>query len=151
MIRIVLVAAVAWLSGPAYAQSALPVTAGERVRITAADGTHVGRIVEVAAGSLRVSIEGAAAISIATTSIHTVEVSRGRRSKAKKYAIRGAIIAGLVGAVSLGLQHESVGEDGSSVGKAAALGAFSGGLVGGLIGGAIGATRRADRWEQVWP
>jgi hypothetical protein len=60
--------------------------------------------------------------------ITKAEVSRSQGSKAKKYAIRGAIISAAIGAISLGYQHDTVGEDGSSVGEAAALGAFSGGL-----------------------
>lgn len=151
MTRIVPIVVVTCLATPAFAQTGLPVAVDQRVRITAADATHVGRVVAVAADSVRVSIDNNAPVSIATPTIRKVEVSRGRESKAKKYAIRGAIISGLIGAISLGLQHDTVGEEGSSVGKAAALGAFSGGLFGGLVGGAIGAATGADRWEQVWP
>jgi hypothetical protein len=81
-------------------------------------------------------------------------VSRGNTSKAagaKKGALWGAVIAGTIGAISLGLQHETVGEDGSSAGKAAALGAFSGGLFGGLIGAGVGAARAGEKWQTVWP
>ena len=150
MTRVVAVI-VALTTSPAFAQSTIPVAVDQRVRVTTDDSLRVGRVVGTAADSLRISVDSNDATAIATASIRKVEVSRGRGSKAMKYAIRGAIISGLIGAVSLGLQHDSVGEHGSSVGKAAALGAFSGGLFGGLIGGAIGATKRADRWEQVWP
>ena len=61
-----------------------------------------------------------------------------------------AVIAGTIGAIHSSLQHETVG-DGSSVGKAAALGAWSGGLFGGLIGAGVGAARAGEKWEQVWP
>jgi hypothetical protein len=142
---------IAGLASSAFAQATIPVAVDQRVRVTTNDATHVGRVVGTAADSLRISSEDKEPISIATPSIRKVEVVRGRASKAKKYAIRGAIISGLIGAISLGLQHDSVGDEGSSAGKAAALGAFSGGLFGGLIGGAIGAGRNADRWEQVWP
>jgi hypothetical protein len=146
-----IVVMLAALAPPAFAQATIPVAVDQRARITTNDATYVGRVVTVAADSLRLATDEADPISIATPSIRRVEVSRGRESKAKKYAIRGAIIAGVIGAISLGLQHDTVGEEGSSAGKAAALGAFSGGLFGGLIGGAIGATKGADRWEHVWP
>ena len=146
-----LVVGICVLATTAWAQAALPITVDQRVPVTTADGAHVGRVIAIAADSVRLSIDDQNPISIDRPTIRSIEVSRGRESKAKKYAIRGAIIAGLIGAISLGLQHESVGEDGSSAGEAAALGAFSGGLFGGLIGGAIGAAKSADRWEQVWP
>jgi hypothetical protein len=148
MTRIVSIVVVICLATPAFAQTALPVVVDQRVRISAADATHVGRVVAVAADSLRISIDNNAPVSIATPTIRKVEVSRGRESKVKKYATRGAIISGLIGAILLPVQR---GESGSSVGKAVALGAWSGGLFGGLIGGAIGAAKGADRWEQVWP
>ena len=146
-----LLAGICILSTTAWTQAALPIAVDQRVRVTTADGTHIGRVIAIAADSVRLSIDDQSPVSIDRPSIRSIEVSRDRESKTKKYAIRGAIIAGLIGAISLGLQHESVGEDGSSAGKAAALGAFSGGLFGGLIGGAIGAAKSADRWEHVWP
>ena len=146
-----LVAGICILSTTVWTQAALPIAVDQRVRVTTADGTHIGRVIAIAPDSVRLSIDDQSPVSIDRPSIRSIEVSRDRESKTKKYAIRGAIIAGLIGAISLGLQHESVGEDGSSAGKAAALGAFSGGLFGGLIGGAIGAAKSADRWEHVWP
>jgi hypothetical protein len=151
MTRVLTTVVALGLASPAFGQAAIPVAADQRVRVTTTEATHIGRVAGMAADSLRISIEDRDPIAIATPSIRKVEVSRGRESKAKKYAIRGAIISGLIGAISLGLQHDSVGDEGSSVGKAAALGAFSGGLFGGLIGGAIGAAKSVDRWEQVWP
>jgi hypothetical protein len=43
------------------------------------------------------------------------------------------------------LQHDEIGENGSSVGHAAALGAWSGGLFGGLIGAGVGAARAGEQ------
>ena len=144
-----IVVAIFGLAANAFAQASLPVSIDQRVRLTiAGDSTRIGRVVSVTAQGVRLAD---ADHDIATKNITRVEVSRSRGSKAKMYAIRGAIISGAIGAISLGLQHDTVGEEGASVGKAAALGAFSGGLFGGLIGGAIGATKSADRWEQVWP
>ena len=80
-----------------------------------------------------------------------MDVSRGQESRKRSAWSRakwGIVIGAVPGAVSLGLQHEEVG-GGSSVGKAAALGAWSGGLFGGLIGAAIGAARPPENWERV--
>src|SRR6188768_153227 len=146
---VLLVVGIFGLSAHASAQASLPISVDQRVRLTiAGDSTRVGRVVSVTAQSVRLADDDH---DIATKNITKVEVGRSQGSKAKKYAIRGAIISAAIGAISLGLQHDTVGEDGSSVGEAVALGAFSGGLFGGLIGGAIGATKSADRWEQVWP
>ena len=140
------------LSASVWAQSTLPIAVDQRVRIwTAAAEAVTGKVVGVTRDTLQIAVDGRDQTTVAVATVRRVEVSRGRESKAKKYAIRGAIISGLLGAISLGLQHDTVGEQGSSVGKAAALGAFSGGLFGGVIGGAIGAVKSADRWEQVWP
>jgi len=134
----------------ASAQPATKISTGERVRITSENGTHIGTVAAVTNDNVRLT-DGARETTIALAGVRTIEISRGQQSRWKKYALRGAIISGAIGAISLGLQHEEVGENGSSVGKAAALGAWSGGLFGGLIGSAIGATRHTDQWERVWP
>jgi hypothetical protein len=141
------------LATPVGAQSSLPLSVDQRVRVETAVSTITGRVLAVSPDSLRLAVDGKDQVTIATATVRRVEVSRGsvRKAAVKKYAIRGAIIAGVIGAISLGLQHDSVGESGSSVPKAAALGAWSGGVFGGLIGAGIGASRGADRWEHVWP
>ena len=149
-----IVAAACALSSTAWAQAALPIAVDQRVRVWTASSTAIsGRVTSIDADGFEVS-EGGAPVRVARASVQRIDVSRGGRSKgagAKKGAIWGAAIAGALGAISLGFQHDTVGEDGSSVGKAAALGAWSGGLFGGLIGAGIGAARAGERWEQVWP
>lgn len=141
------------VAAPAFAQPPLPVSVDQRVRVSTPRATATGRVISITPDTLRLAVDAAAPATIATTTITRVEVSRGRArtASAKKYAIRGALIAGVAGAISLGLQHDTVGETGSSVTKAAVLGAWSGGLFGGLIGAGIGAARGGERWEQVWP
>jgi len=139
------------LATPVVAQSSLPVSIDQRVRVETAGSTVTGRVLAVSPDNLRLAVDGQDQVTIATPTVRRVDVSRGSGRMTRKYAIRGAVIAGAIGAISLGLQHESVGESGSSVPKAAALGAWSGGLFGGLIGAGIGASRSADRWEHVWP
>ena len=150
-----LVAGMCGLASTVWAQAALPIAVDQRVRVwTAAPAAITGRVVAVDANAFDVSDEGRAPVRIARATVKRLEVSRGGTSKgagARKGALWGAIIAGGLGAISLGLQHDTVGDNGSSAGKAAALGAFSGGLFGGLIGAGIGATRAGENWEQVWP
>jgi len=138
------------VASTAAAQPASKISQGQRVRITNDRGQQIGTVAAISADGVRLT-DGARETTIAFAGVKSIEVSRGRESKWKKYAVRGAIISGAIGAVSLGLQHEEVGENGSSFGKAAALGAWSGGLFGGAIGGAIGAAKSADHWERVWP
>ena len=140
---------------PSAAQSKLPIAVDQRVRVwTAAADAITGRVVAVTPDTVQLVQEGRDPVTVAVMSVRRIEVSRGRTSRGaafRKGAIRGAIIMGALGAISLGLQHEQVGEEGSSVAEAAALGLWSGGLFGGLIGGAIGAARAGDDWQQVWP
>jgi len=148
---------VAICSLPAFvaAQSAPPISVDQRVRVwTSAPEAIIGRVASVSAGGFEISNESGAPLRVATPAVKRIEVSRGLTSKgagAAKGALWGAIIAGAAGAVLAGLQHDEIGDNGSSIGHAAALGAWSGGLFGGLIGAGVGAARAGERWEQVWP
>jgi hypothetical protein len=137
------------------AQSAVPIAVNQRVRVwTDASDAVVGVVAMVNPQTVQLEVTGVDPITVATSAIRRVEVSRGRTTKGqgfRKGALWGAIILASIGAVSGGLQHEQVGEDGATVAEAALLGLWSGALFGGLIGGAIGAARAGDRWEQVWP
>jgi hypothetical protein len=139
----------------ASAQASLPISVNQRVRVwTQASEAITGSVATIAADGFEVAVEGGAPVRVARSAVRKVEVSRGVRSKgsgAKKGALWGGLISAAAGAVLAGLQHEEIGEDGSSVGKAAALGAWSGGLFGGLIGAGVGAARAGEKWEQVWP
>lgn len=140
---------------PSAAQARLPIAVDQRVRVwTDAADAITGRVTSVTPNAVQVAADGREPATLAVATMRRVEVSRSQTSRGagfKKGAIRGAIIMAVIGAVSLGLQHDTVGEDGASVGEAVALGVWSGGVFGGLIGGAIGAARAGDRWEQVWP
>jgi hypothetical protein len=123
------------------------------VRITNDNGQLIGTVVSVTSDSVRIT-DGAQERAIPLAGVRRIDVSTGVTSKgagAKKGALRWGLILAGVGAVSLGLQHDEVGEDGSSVGEAVALGLWSGGLFGGLIGAGIGAARAGEKWEKVWP
>jgi hypothetical protein len=137
------------------AQSTLPIAANQRVRVwTAAAEAVTGQVTSITPDTLQIAVDGRDQTIVAIGTVRKLDVSRGltsRGASARKGAVRGAIISGVLGAISLGLQHETVGEHGSSFGKAAALGAWSGGLFGGLIGAGVGAARAGERWETVWP
>jgi hypothetical protein len=140
------------VSAPVFAQSTFPVSVDQRARVTLVTDTKiVGRVSAVTANSFQIAGDDGRTHSANRNELKTIEVSRGRASKWKKYALRGAIYAAAAGAVLAIPQREEIGDSGVSAGHAAALGAWSGGLFGGLIGGAIGAAKSADRWEQVWP
>jgi hypothetical protein len=151
----VLILVVAGAPLPCAAQSSLPVTVDQRVRLwTDAADAVVGRVAAATPQSIEIAGSGGEPIAIAAAAVRRVEISRGRTSKGqgfKKGALWGAVILASIGAVSSALQHDAIGDDGATVTEAALLGIWSGGLFGGLIGGGIGAARSGDRWEQVWP
>ena len=155
LVCLVVLAVLSGLAPPASAQSSLPIAVDQRVRLwTDAADAVIGRVTAVTPATVQVAVDDRDPVTVATTTVRRVEISRGRTSRGagfRKGAIRGAIILAAIGAVSGAVQHEQVGEDGATVTEAALLGVWSGGLFGGLIGGAIGAARSGDRWEQVWP
>jgi hypothetical protein len=142
-------------SMPASAQSLLPIASGQRVRIwTAAAEAVTGRVAAVTRDTVQIDVDGRDRTTVAALTIRKIETSGGGKSRgagAKKGAIRGALIAGAIGAVALGLQHDEVGDDGASVGEAVALGLWSGALFGGAIGAGIGAAHAGEKWTQVFP
>lgn len=154
-VRLIVFSVIIGAAASAPAQSKLPIAVDQRVRIwTAAAAAVSGRVAAVTTDTLQIDQEGRDRVTITVATVRRLEVSRGnasRASAAKKGAIRGALITGALGAISLGLQHDDVGENGSNGGKAAALGAWSGGLFGGVVGAAIGAARAGEKWHQVWP
>jgi hypothetical protein len=125
----------------------------QRVRVTNESGQLIGTVVSVATDSVRIT-DGAQERTIPLAGVRRIDVSRGTTSKgagAKKGAIRWGLTMAAIGAVSLGVQHDQVGDGGSSAGEAVALGLWSGGLFGALIGAGVGAARAGEKWEKVWP
>ena len=111
-----------------------------------------GRVEALTSDTLVLQPDGrTAAVSMPAAALIRIEISRGilsRKKSAWRHAKWGAVIGAVPGSLSLGLQHEQVG-GGSSVAKAAALGAWSGGLFGGLVGAVVGAARPGENWERV--
>lgn len=130
------------------------VDAGDRVRVSTRSIDKKAGVVESAtADTLVIRFDGTlAAFSVPVADLTRIEISDGPRSRcaaAWSKAKWGVLIGAVPGAISLALQHEQVGEDGSTPGEAAFLGAWSGALFGGLIGAAIGARNPGEAWEKV--
>lgn len=126
---------------------------GDRVRVSTLTLDKKSGVVESAApGVLSIRLDGElGSISIPVAELKSIEISHGPRTRCAAAWSKGkwgALIGGISG-ISLGFQHEEVGEEGLSFGEAALLGAWSGGLIGGLIGAAIGAGNPGEVWENV--
>jgi hypothetical protein len=139
---------------PLAAQGSAAIEAGARVRVWTSELRGVtGRVERATPETLVLGPDGqAASLSIPVATLVRVDVSRGqqsRKSAAWSKARWGILIGAVPGAILSALQHEQIGEGGSSPGEAAALGAWSGGLFGGLIGAAVGAARPGENWERV--
>ncbi len=156
----VLVIALAAAADLAAQQDTL-VVPGARVRVTAptvAENHLVGTVAAVDADTLVLGVNhGTSSLAIPFASMTSLEVSRGKKSKAGLGAIIGAPI-GLVAGALIGYAASGGGgtfplgeglerlEEG---GDAMAAGALLGGLTGGLIGALIGSSIKVDRWETV--
>jgi len=135
-------------------QEAPALAPGARVRVwTMEIEKVVGVVQEVTSETLVLNVDDRdRQMFIPLASLTRIETSGGRVPRGQaawKAAKWGALFGAVPGAISLGLQHEQVGENGSSVAKAMALGAFSGGLFGGIIGAAIGAIRPGEDWQEA--
>lgn len=140
------------LAGSAAAEGQ-DVERGQRVRVTITAGERLtGRVAEIASDALLLDLDDdRGSRSIPTVELENVE-TRGSRSRARgawSKAKWGALIGAIPGAISLGIQHDQVGEEGTSVAGAAALGVWSGGIFGGLIGAAVGALSPGEEWVSV--
>jgi hypothetical protein len=130
------------------------VESGQRVRVTTTAGERLtGRVGEKSSDALVLELDDdGGSRTIPLVDVKTLQAGSPQSrcqsawSKAKWWALIGA-----ASGLTLGLQHEQVGEDGSSFGEAAALGAWSGGLFGGLIGAWIGAANPGEEWVTIYP
>ncbi len=127
---------------------------GQLVRITNTTGDPLtGRVVETTSDALVIELDhDGGLVSIQRENVASVETLRPRtRSQAAWSNAKWWALIGAASGLTLGFQHEQVGEDGATFAEAAALGAWSGGLFGGLIGAAVGALSPGDEWVKVSP
>lgn len=126
--------------------------AGTRVRVTIASATDsrgrmTGTVLLADANTLAVKAKKDATLSVPWSSVASLEVHRGRRSSAKRGAIIGGLLFGILGATYVALPSDG-GTRGGSAGQVLGGGAFFG-AAGALAGALVGAPFRVDRWQKV--
>lgn len=126
------------------AQQGPPVTAGDRVRVTAPTTNPdpiLGTLVSMGADTCVLEVRGRAEpITLPLVSVTNLEVSRGK----KDHALVGAGVGFGIGAVSGGVLAAGLGENAN-----AGAGILLFGLAGSLVGTAVGAFIRTEGWEVV--
>lgn len=126
---------------PAYAQEALTVPPGTRIRIQTEGqpdewvvGTYLGR----EGDAVRLDVGAVPLAPVPASTITRVEVNTGRRSNTGKGALAGAAAGAVFGLVA-GITCEYECYALATIGVFAGLGAGIGALAGSLV--------RSDRWE----
>jgi len=132
---------------PLAAQGPLPITPGQRVRISVENSRRrvTGALLSQDADSVRLQPDrGDAGGAVAQSRISGVEVSAGRHSNAAGGALAGLLGGGIFGAV-LGASCE-----GDFVCPGAGPAAASLGLLGAVLGGVVGAFSHHETWQSVY-
>lgn len=130
------------------AQEALPLEAGQRVRLTLDPGRSrlVGTLLAHDADSIRVQLQpDSTALVLARARVTSVDVSRGRHGHAGTGALVGLVVGGVLGAAA-GADCE-----GDFLCPGPGAGAALVGGTGLVIGALIGVLDRTERWERVYP
>lgn len=130
-----------------FAQQAVPVARGKRVRVTTASLTHIGTVLESKSDTLVLDVEGRAVpLAIAVASITRLDVSRGRES----HAFTGGCIGFLAGAATGVAMGFASGDESApcimacSAEDKALLGGVLGGVAGAAVGFAVGRSSTAS-------
>lgn len=147
-VPILLLACIGAPSAEIEAQDPLPVTAGERVRVTTESGaTHWGRVGAVAPGWLTLQGgENGQDLTVPITSVRKLDVTRGQKSNGGVGLLVGAGVGVIAATLMCAGRRCNEYDSGPSQTPGAVLVL---GLGGGLVGGIIGAVIRTDRWEEV--
>jgi len=147
-------------SVPALADGqSLPLTAGARVRVTAASADldkQVATIAEVRGDSIVLDVDGLAH-PVAISDLQRLEVSIGKRTRVTRDAGIGAAIGFAAGALIGAASYEECVPQSfldcfmvpGSRGDAALLGGAAGGTVGLVLGALVGMGDRTDRWQAL--
>lgn len=132
---------------PLAAQGPLPVTPGQRVRLTFDGGRHriAGVVVSQDSGSVTVQrYPELPATVIAQSGVTAVEVSASRHSNAGTGALIGLLGGGAIGAAA----GASCQDEWLCPGPA--VGGFAVGFLGAALGGVIGAFSHHETWQSVY-
>jgi hypothetical protein len=126
------------------AQEVSPVVPGDRVRVCVlvAETVYLSRLVALSADTLFLEDQ----IAVPFTSITKLEVSRGRKSTARKNAGTGLLVGTGLGAVVGAVTLSRVWNDS---GYAAFLAGGYSGLLGTLIGVVVGSKNSHETWGEV--
>ena len=128
------------------AQDSLPITPGQRVRLTLDGGRHraTGIVVSQDSGSVTVRrYPEDSALVIAHARVTTVAVSTGRQSNVGTGAAIGLAGGALIGAMA------GSGCDGDFLCPGPGTGAMLGAVSGVFLGGVIGAFSHSETWQDV--
>ncbi len=127
-----------------------PLTPGARVRVTVRepiDGkrTVVGPLRTFDSQMLTLTTEGSAdQVSLSRSGITRIEISRGRRSQAR----RGILLGAVLGLAVVALKDVGCGADCAASNPSAAF--VAGAVAGGALAGAgVGTLMRSERWESL--
>lgn len=151
--------AVVWalvLAAPAAAPAQAP-QPGSRVRVTHAQGRHVGTLRSIGSDTIRFTAETGARFGLATSEVTALEQSAGRhRQFLRNFAIVTASIVATGGVVGFTTYEpcESTGflscmMSPNSRSEAMVWGATLGGVVGIPVGLIAGAAMKTERWVPV--
>jgi protein involved in polysaccharide export with SLBB domain len=140
------------------AQQDLPVSPGDRVRVSVPDERAVGIVTSIRADSLVLNVESREApLALAFASLTKLEVSRGQKAQTGQGALIGMGVGAAVGAIlavsicSDGNCTESTSSDdqsGLALAAAVVLGVGAVALGAG-IGALIGSNSKIERWETI--
>ncbi len=137
-----------------FAQQAMPVAPGDRVRLSAPGvvaGQVVGTIKELSPDTCVLQVEGRPwPVVLPLGSVTQLEVSRGHESKSRMGILVGGGL-GFLGGYLVGTQTslcETCGGSDEKQKTGLAFGTICG-LLGAAAGGELGAKSRAERWEEV--
>lgn len=123
------------LAAQAAADSALVVQPGSRVRVTAMDALRVtGRVEAINDERLFVQPRHGAPVAIPVTSIETVQISRGHRSRTLKGALIGGAAAGLAVATWATLISDAPNQEPGDTQLLSAMAVIPGAIIGTIVG-----------------
>jgi hypothetical protein len=126
---------------------------GARIRVTAlalSESERVGRLDSVSADSIRFRPDSHPVTrSVSLGSLHSVEVSRGTRTRRSEYIVGGVIVGGVIGYISSNHGGQGIGTGNADPSQNAATGAIAGVAIGGALGWWLGGKRKVESWRPV--